>query len=52
VGRLSEDPDEQTAVTYGFRHLVVQFKRLVCPILPQAAASRLNAIDKAPDLLK
>ncbi|HUV97144.1 MAG TPA: hypothetical protein VMV98_06705, partial [Acidobacteriaceae bacterium] len=41
----SDDPDEQTAVTFGFRHLVIQFKRLVGPILPEAAASRLDAID-------
>ena len=41
----SDDPDEQTAVTFGFRHMVIQFKRLVGPILPEAAASRLDAID-------
>ena len=41
----SDDPDEQTAVTFGFRHLVIQFKRLVGPILPEVAASRLDAID-------
>lgn len=47
----SDDPDEQTAVTVGYRHLVVQFKRLVSPILPEDAASRLNAIDVEVDNL-
>ena len=41
----SDDPDEQTAVTLGYRYLVVQFKRLAGPILPEAAAARLNAIE-------
>ena len=42
-------PDEQTAVTTGYRHLVVQFKRLVAPILTEDAASRLNAIQVEVD---
>jgi hypothetical protein len=41
----SDDPDEQTAVTAGYRHLVIQLKRLAGPILPPAAASQLSAID-------
>jgi hypothetical protein len=41
----SDDPDEQTAVTLGFRHLVIQLKRLAGPLLPETAVSRLNAID-------
>ena len=41
----SDDGDKETAVTSGYRHLVIQFKRLAGPILPEAAASRLNAID-------
>jgi hypothetical protein len=41
----SDDPDEQTAVTAGYRHLVIQFKRLAAPILPPGVASQLNAID-------
>ena len=41
----SDDPDEQTAVTSGYRHLVIQFKRLVSPILTEEAASRLNAVE-------
>ncbi|MHB8302462.1 MAG: hypothetical protein ACYDC6_06435 [Acidobacteriaceae bacterium] len=45
----SDDPDEQTAVTFDFRHLVIQFKRLVGPILPEEAASRLDAIDVEGD---
>src|ERR1039458_2592454 len=41
----SDDPDEQTSVTSGYRHLVTQFKRLAGPILPQEASSRLNGIE-------
>jgi len=41
----SDDPDEQTAVTAGYHHLVVQFKRLAGPILPVAGASQLNAVN-------
>lgn len=41
----SDDPDEQTAVTEGYRYLVIQFKRLVGPILSQAAAAQLSAIN-------
>jgi hypothetical protein len=41
----SDDPDEQTSVTSGYRYLVVQFKRLAGPILPEEAASRLNSIN-------
>lgn len=41
----SDDPDEQTAVTVGFRHLIIQLQRLARPLLPVPAASRLNAID-------
>src|SRR6185437_583393 len=47
----SDDPDEQTAVTTGYRYLVVQFKRLAGPILPEGAASRLDAIDVEVDNL-
>ncbi len=47
----SDDPDEQTAVTAGFRHLVIQLKRLAAPILPAAAASQLTAIDVEIDNL-
>ena len=41
----SDDLDEQTAVTVGYRHLLVQLQRLASPILPEAAGSRLNALD-------
>jgi hypothetical protein len=47
----SDDPDEQTAVTSGYRYLVVQFKRLAAPILASPAASRLNAIEVEIDNL-
>jgi hypothetical protein len=41
----SDDPDKQTAVTSGYRYLVVQFKRLAGPMLPEEQASRLNSIN-------
>jgi hypothetical protein len=41
----SDDPDEQTSVTSGYRYLVVQFKRLVGPLLPEEPANRLNSIN-------
>ena len=47
----SDDPDEQMTVTLGYRHLIIQFKRLAAPILPEAISSRLNALDvKVSDL--
>ena len=41
----SDDPDEQTAVTEGYRYLTIQFKRLAGPILAEPAAAQLAAID-------
>lgn len=41
----SDDPERITAVTTGYRYLVIQLKRLAYPILPEPAASRLNAIE-------
>jgi len=41
----SDDPDEQTGVTTGYRYLVVQLKRLASPVLPEVEATRLNAIE-------
>ncbi|HVB35092.1 MAG TPA: hypothetical protein VNJ52_12070 [Patescibacteria group bacterium] len=41
----SDDPDEVTAVTVGYHYLVTQLKRSAGPILPEAAASRLNSIE-------
>ena len=46
-----DDPDEITAVTSGYRHLVVQLQRLAGPILAEPAASRLNSIDVEIDYL-
>jgi hypothetical protein len=40
----SDDPDEQTAVTVGFHHLLTQFQRLASPILPADAALHLKNI--------
>ena len=47
----SDDPDEQTAVTLGYRHLLVQLQRLASPMLPEAVAFRLNALDIEVDNL-
>ena len=41
----SDDPDEQTAVATGYRYVLVQIQRLATPLLPEAEAARLNAID-------
>jgi hypothetical protein len=41
----SDDPEEVYAATTAYQYLVIQLKRLACPILPEPAASRLNAID-------
>ncbi|MCC7336831.1 MAG: hypothetical protein IT422_17200 [Pirellulaceae bacterium] len=45
----SDDPDEQTAVCVGYRHLVVQLQRLASPILPNAERDRLNSINVEVD---
>ncbi len=47
----SDDPDEQTSVASGFRHLIIQLKRLAGPILPAEPAARLAAIDVEVDNL-
>jgi hypothetical protein len=47
----SDDPDEQTAVTSGYRHLVIQFKRIAGPLLPTPTAARLEGIDVEIDNL-
>jgi hypothetical protein len=41
----SDDPDEITSVTVGYRHLIIQLKRLAGPILPPDAAFRLAALE-------
>ena len=41
----SDDPDEQTAVTTGYRYVLVQVQRLATPLLAEAESARLNAID-------
>ncbi len=45
----SDDLDEQTAVTTGYRYVLVQIKRLGSPLLAEAEAARLNAIDVEVD---
>ena len=44
-----DDPDEITNVTIGFRSLLIQLKRLAGPMLPEALAKRLEAIDVEVD---
>lgn len=41
----SDDPDEQTAVCVGYRHLIIQLQRLAAPVLPEAERERLNSIN-------
>lgn len=41
----SDDPDEQTAVCVGYRHLIIQLQRLAAPVLPQTERERLESID-------
>ncbi|MGB8542447.1 MAG: hypothetical protein WCD49_12500 [Candidatus Acidiferrales bacterium] len=41
----SGDPEQQMAVTTAYRHLVIQFQKLVGPILPEIAANQLKSID-------
>lgn len=41
----SDDPDEQTSVTSSYLYLLVQLKRLASRFLPDAEATRLNAIE-------
>ena len=45
----SDDPEEQTAVTTGYRYLLVQLQRLASPILSEAEATRLNGIKVGVD---
>ena len=47
----SDESDAQTAVTLGYRYLLIQLKRFACPILPETAATRLSAIDVEVDNL-
>jgi hypothetical protein len=41
----SDDLDEQAAVTAGYHHLVVEFKNLAGPFLPETLSSRLKSIE-------
>ena len=41
----SDDVDEQAAATVGYHYLVVQFKNLAGPILPENLSSRLKSIE-------
>jgi hypothetical protein len=41
----SDDPDEQTAVTVSYHHLVTQLKRLAGPLLSAVDRERLNSVE-------
>lgn len=41
----SDDPDEQTAVTFAFRHIVIQLKRLAGPLLAEDDRRRLDELE-------
>ena len=45
----SDDLDEITSVTLGYRHLVIQLQRLAGPFLAEPAASVLNSIRVEPN---
>lgn len=45
----SDDPDEISAVTLGFRHLLVQLQRAAGPVLPESASARLDALEVEPN---
>jgi hypothetical protein len=47
----SDDPDEQTSVTLGYRYLLTQLQRWAAPILPVSIASRLNSLTVEVDNL-
>ena len=44
----SDDPDEISAVTLGYRHLLIQLQRSATPLLPDAAATHLNSLEVEP----
>jgi hypothetical protein len=44
-GPSDDDPDRQTAVTTGYQYVLVQIQRLTTPLLAEAEAARLNALD-------
>ncbi len=45
----SDDPDEISAVTLGYRHLLIQLQRSATPLLSDTAAARLNLIEVEPN---
>ncbi len=45
----SDDPDEISAVTLGYRHLLIQLQRAATPLLPDAVAGRLNTLAVEPN---
>jgi hypothetical protein len=47
----SDDPDEQTAVTLGYKYLVIQFQQIAGPYLPEDLQRQLNGIRVDPDYL-
>ena len=45
----SDDPDEISAVTLGYRHLLIQLQRSAAPLLSGPAAASLNTLDIEPN---
>ena len=45
----SDDPDEISAVTLGYRHLLIQLQRSATPLLPDDPATRLNSLEVEPN---
>ena len=44
-----DDPDEISAVTLGYRHLLIQLQRTATPLLPETIATRLNSLGVEPE---
>ena len=45
----SDDPDEISAVTLGYRHLLIQLQRAAGPVLPAPLAARLDTLEVEPN---
>ena len=45
----SDDPDEISGVTLGYRHLLIQLQRSATPLLPDDPATRLNSLEVEPN---
>lgn len=50
ICRSSDDPDEQTAVTLGYRYLVTRLQRWAGPILLNNVATGLSVLNEVNNL--